>query len=36
LTMTVPLMAVVGISIVMGLYPRPLMDLLHAVINGQG
>ena len=33
-TMTVPLMVVAGLSMALGLYPRPLMELLHAVIGG--
>ena len=36
LAMTIPLMVVVGVSVVMGLYPRPWMNLLDAVISGQG
>ena len=32
-TMTVPLMVVAGLSMALGLYPRPLMELLHAVIG---
>ena len=32
--MTVPLMVVAGLSVALGLYPRPLMELLHAVIGG--
>ena len=31
-TMTVPLMVVATVSLVMGLYPRVVMDLLHSVI----
>ena len=33
-TMTVPLMVVAGLSMALGLYPRPVMELLHAVIGG--
>ena len=33
-TMTVPLMAIAGVSVALGLYPRPIMELLHGVIGG--
>ena len=33
-TMTVPLFAVAGLSIVLGLYPRIVMDLFHGVLRG--
>ncbi len=33
LTMTLPLLVVAATSIVLGLYPRPLMELLHSVIG---
>ena len=33
-TMTVPLLAVAALSIVLGVYPRLVMDLLHAVLQG--
>ena len=31
-TMTVPLLVVAGVSVALGLYPEPLMNLLHRVI----
>ena len=31
--MTFPLLVVAGVSVVLGLYPAPLMDLLHTVIG---
>lgn len=34
LTMSIPLLFLVVISIIMGLYPKPFMDLLHSVIRG--
>ena len=33
-TMTVPLFAVAALSIVLGLYPRIVMDLFHTVLGG--
>ena len=32
-TMTVPLLVVAGVSVALGLYPGPMMDLLHTVIG---
>ena len=32
-TMTVPLLVVAGVSVALGLYPGPMMDLLHSVIG---
>ena len=32
-TMTVPLFVVAGVSVALGLYPAPMMDLLHTVIG---
>ena len=32
-TMTVPLFVVAGVSVALGLYPGPMMDLLHTVIG---
>jgi NADH:ubiquinone oxidoreductase subunit 5 (subunit L)/multisubunit Na+/H+ antiporter MnhA subunit len=32
-TMTLPLLVVAATSIVLGLYPRPLMELFHSVIG---
>ena len=32
-TMTVPLLVVAAVSVALGLYPRPMMDLLHTVIG---
>jgi len=32
-TMTVPLFIIAGVSIVLGLYPRLVMDLMHAVVG---
>ena len=32
-TMTVPLLIIAGVSIVLGLYPRLVMDLLHRVVG---
>ena len=32
-TMTVPLLVVAGVSVALGLYPEPMMDLLHTVIG---
>ena len=32
-TMTVPLLVVAGVSVALGLYPGPMMDLLHSVIE---
>jgi formate hydrogenlyase subunit 3/multisubunit Na+/H+ antiporter MnhD subunit len=31
--MTVPLFVVAAVSVVLGLYPGPMMDLLHTVIG---
>lgn len=33
-TMTLPLFIVAATSLVLGLYPRPLMELLHSVVGG--
>jgi len=32
LTMSVPLLVLAVISIILGLYPRPLLELLHSVL----
>ena len=32
-TMTVPLLVVAGVSVALGLYPAPMMELLHSVIG---
>ncbi len=34
LTMSVPLLLIAVVSIILGLYPKPMMDLLHSVIGG--
>jgi len=34
LTMSIPLLLLAVVSIILGLYPKPLMDLLHSVIRG--
>lgn len=34
LTMTVPLLVIAGVSIILGLYPKLIMDFLHLVIGG--
>lgn len=35
-SMTLPLAAVAGLSVVLGVYPRIVMDLFHAVLGGMG
>ncbi|MBA7540945.1 Na(+)/H(+) antiporter subunit A [subsurface metagenome] len=34
LTMSVPLLLIAGVSILIGIYPKIMMDLLHSVIGG--
>ena len=34
LTMTVPLLLIAGVSIILGLYPKVIMDCLHLVLGG--